>query len=916
MKPFISFSIKIIFLLLLLFAISFSYFLLLITTEQKSLPFLTNKVEAKIKNYIGVGDNIIIGNIRVKQNNFKIIAYIDNVQLNHSNLFIEIPEIRMSFSIFDLILLQPSIDNIHINNIIAKYHVYLQSKDHNQEITKLNYILPKIINYKVNNADIKSVNLKILLKRDESTDLKINNLNLKIKDNKINISSKVIFEGQNINFNNQCYIQDNNSICKVISSEINPSIISKFFAQFPKQHGIKTKISSNLTFKSNNLEDNIDFILYSDKGSFDNKAIFQDVVLFNDFIISGKYTLQTKSFNIEDFSLKLIDDTLLKGSINIPNIFKSKLEVNLSLNNLTRENTHKLWPIIIPKDDRIKRWVLKHIKSFNIDNSNILMKFNDNNLTDIAAKFDFRDATILYDRYFPTIYDASGVAYFDKESMKIDVEKANVLNSKIKNSKIIIADFKQKNTPLQIKGQIIGRAEDLLKHVSYQSDFAKNIGNYINGYSNSYIDLFIPIKDKIELSNIYLQIYSTIKNINNNYVSKNSNLKVKLSKKINDDTFISSINLTESDINFKPLSIFKKKNINSYLSFNLQSKSNLLEFTDLKFILNKNKFLTGSFIFNLKQKNLQDIKLTHPDFALSYSSDHAELSQKLTLKGKKLDLNKLQSILKSNNNRKYQNNDIEIILDKLILANNIELNDVDVNLNCNQSLCINSFIEMKKGDKEIVNIDFKPYPIKKITKITGKISDISSITKGFNFYDNIIDGDLVIKAKIEPKDKYAYISGEVYNKKKYKISKGEMVKKISEDNSFSKIKDQLALEEQISFEDLRSEFIIEDYVLEIKNFILSNNYLGITARGDVGLNSGIIDIKGLVVPGYLINRLFGIGDLPIIKYISPILVGEEGGGIFAGRYKLTKNPNIDNKLRFKLNKSSIFAPGVIRNLFD
>ena len=70
------------------------------------------------------------------------------------------------------------------------------------------------------------------------------------------------------------------------------------------------------------------------------------------------------------------------------------------------------------------------------------------------------------------------------------------------------------------------------------------------------------------------------------------------------------------------------------------------------------------------------------------------------------------------------------------------------------------------------------------------------------------------------------------------------------------------------------------------------------------------------MPGYLINRLFGIGDLPIIKYISPILVGEEGGGIFAGRYKLTKNPNIDNKLRFKLNKSSIFAPGVIRNLFD
>jgi hypothetical protein len=54
----------------------------------------------------------------------------------------------------------------------------------------------------------------------------------------------------------------------------------------------------------------------------------------------------------------------------------------------------------------------------------------------------------------------------------------------------------------------------------------------------------------------------------------------------------------------------------------------------------------------------------------------------------------------------------------------------------------------------------------------------------------------------------------------------------------------------------------------------------------------------------------------VIKYIFPIIVGEDGGGIFAGKYQLQKNPNLDNKLRFNLNKGSIFAPGAIRNFFD
>lgn len=919
LKPFISFAIKVIFLLFLLFVISASYFILLISVEQKSFPFLVNKIESKIKNYIDKNDNIIIENIRVEQDNFNIIAYIDNVKFNHSKLFLEVAEAKVSFSIFDLILFQTSIKNLDIKTINIKYHSYLPERVNDDgDAIKLHDILPNLLDYDVEEANIHALNVTFLKKDQNNRDFQINDINLSIKNNKLKLSSKINFEDYKVNLKSRCYIQNKNSICNALSSEINPEIISKFYPKFSKISGIKTKISSNITIKSNNKEDDISFILYSDKGEINNKNIVQDKVTFTDLTLHGDYKFNTKSLNVTDFSLNFMNDIEFRGNIEIDNILKPKFNINLFLNNLTREDAPKLWPVIIPKDDNIKKLLLRHIKSFYISDSHILMKFSEGRLLDIDAKFNFTDASILYDRRFPAIYDVSGKAYFNKKSMRINIDKGSLLKSKIKNAEIIIKNFHKENTPLEIRGKVTGRAEDLIKHVNYKSYFSKNIGNYINGSAISYFDLLIPIKKKLQLRDIYLQIYSAIRNINNSYIGKSSNLRVNLTKNVNDNIFRTHIDLTKSQIDFKPLSISKQKNINSTLSLNISPEGNLLTFSDIKFKLQNQNLLTGFFLINLDNKNIQNIKLTHPDFSLLYDSNHQKSYRKLDLKGKKLDLNKLKSILQSGqgDSKKYKINDIEIILDQLILANNIELHDVDVSIKCHGSVCINSFIEAKKGGKEIVNIDFHPYPIKKTTIINGKISDISSIMKGVNIYDKITDGDLVIRAKIFTKDNDAIISGEAYNKKAYKILKGELVQKISEDRSFSRIKDQLILEDQIKFEKMHSKFNIKNNILEIEKFIISNNYLGVTAKGHIDINNNKIDIKGLVVPGYLINGLFGIGELPIIKYIFPILVGEEGGGIFAGRYRLEKNPDIDNKLRFKLNKSSVFAPGAIRNFFD
>ena len=53
--------------------------------------------------------------------------------------------------------------------------------------------------------------------------------------------------------------------------------------------------------------------------------------------------------------------------------------------------------------------------------------------------------------------------------MRINIDKGSLLKSKIKNAEIIIKNFHKENTPLEIRGKVTGRAEDLIKHVNYKT---------------------------------------------------------------------------------------------------------------------------------------------------------------------------------------------------------------------------------------------------------------------------------------------------------------------------------------------------------------------------------------------------------------------------------------------------------------
>lgn len=915
MKSAISFIIKIAFLLFLLLFISVSYFLLLISTEQKSLPFLTTKIESEINSYLGDNDDVTIQHIQIEQSKFNIIANLEDIKLTHGKFYIEIERVKLVFSIFDLILFQDDIASINIDQIDLKYHSYL-SEEEKKEKFNINKIIDGLFHSPINLIKISNFNIDILKKKEIVHKIKINNIDLSSSDDKYNLLANIIYQKNEINSQTQCYQEKNGNICDFIFSKIDSNLIYNLHPKFSDLSGISALISSNFTIKSNENNNDVSFILEANDGFINNQKLFTDKINFNNATIIGNYNLDQNCLENITANLNFENDINFSSNIKFRDKL-SKYDIKLSLNNLSRQESPKLWPNFIPKDDNIKKWVLKHMKSFNILDSNISISVENGKMIDINAKFNFDNAAIIYDKSFPAIYNISGDAFFDMKSMKIAVQEGVVLSSKLRSSEIIIDNFHVKNPILKIKSQINGRAEDLLKYINYQSYFAKNIGNYVNGYARSYVNLSFPIKDELLMKDFDLKVTSDIKNLNNDYIDKKSRLKIDIAKNYDSDIFQAKIDLTNSKITFKPLSIFKDKDISSQLFFYLQKNNDLLILDKLNFKLSNQNLLTGSMIIDLNQKNINNINLIHPDFKLYYNSNILDSSRELKLHGKKLDLTKLQSILSfSNNDQKYNKNNMEIILNDMILNHGIILNDIDINLHCNEGVCINSFIQLKKDNKEIINIDFKPYPIKKITKITGKIFDVGAIAKGLDIYSQILDGDLVIRSQMEFQNNDVIISGEAYNKKDFVITKDDIFSQISQDDLFLKIKEKLDLSYQIIFEDLHSNFKIRNNILEIEKFIINNNYIGITAKGNIGILDGRINVDGLIIPSYLINRLFGIGDLPVIKYIAPILVGEDGGGVFAAKYKLQKNPKLDEKIRFILNKGSIFAPGAIRNFFN
>ncbi|MCE3255231.1 MAG: outer membrane protein [Rickettsiaceae bacterium] len=892
------------------------------------------------------GNSVRIEKSALKFSDFhKIEVKIDGIKLLLGGAQeILLPQIDAKFSLFDLALLRtipseikitnPEIDidnskeqpNIAINGLTSQeillqkeyfsqlLPVFLSLKDGKVAIKKFSINNAKI-NFK-NKKGQKTIILKELRIRTFFSD---GYLNLR-SQNKINIDAKL----PDFLFGTNCQLKlDDGLKCGIAFRNLSPASFAFIDDKLSPLKEIGGSFTGNINFTVN-ADHSLSwasFNINSQAGSFNYPQFFSEKIDFNNLSLSGNLNNDKKSFSINnlncDFGGTKFAMSLLASDFLDKNLQKMKMQ--FKVNNVRTNELKKFWPVFLNQND-IRSWVIDHISDGAIKDGYATIILASKNGVQEVQKVDsellFSGLNLQYDQNFPPISGAEGIASFTAKRMKIDITDGAVLKSKINSAEITIPDFNSKTTMLLINGRLAGAAEDLLKYISYKSKFATEIDKYFNGQAESILDIRIPLTNNLDLDDVYIKVGSAIQNFNNDYLTNDSNLKVAVEKKLGNSDFLTEIDLTNATINLSDFAIDKKSGIASKIKTILSFKDDNLRLKNIDW-QEENKSLKGNLWLKLEPLKVMEINLKNQNFAnsnfnLNYRVD--DDFRFVRLKGKQLDL---KNILSANHEsggglEHYQRNDIEITLDKIELANGQIFRNTAIDINCEGSKCASGFIRTRMSPSQTIDIAVSKPGNKTITGpgvIEGKIDDISLLAKAFDLSNKIVGGNAKIKAELEDEGK---LKVKLNIDSDFKILKNEVVEKIYNNNAFAKLKEESLKADAVKFNNLKLEFVLQNNLMDITTLIANSYIMGITAKGKIDLAKNDIQLKGLIVPGYVINKLFGIGKVPIL---GKIIVGEEGGGIFAIRYDYIKKSGEKNG-EFSINPASAVIPGGIRNIFD
>jgi hypothetical protein len=109
------------------------------------------------------------------------------------------------------------------------------------------------------------------------------------------------------------------------------------------------------------------------------------------------------------------------------------------------------------------------------------------------------------------------------------------------------------------------------------------------------------------------------------------------------------------------------------------------------------------------------------------------------------------------------------------------------------------------------------------------------------------------------------------------------------------------------FDALETQVIKTGDRIELRDGHTSNNSIGLTTAGIIDLASDQAHLRGIVVPGFVLNNL--LSNVPLL---GPLLTGGKNGGVFAIAYRLD-GPLGD--LKSNVNILSAMTPGALRELF-
>ena len=926
----------------LIFASTLTYFSITLFLSPKSIPIVTHNIESFLSqatnNNVKIDDsklhitrNI---NLKVSTNNLKIIDRISNA------IIVTLPEVDIEIPIFPMLFGNFSPSKFIVSN--ADLVINHQPKDSNPKSNPKSskQILNKITNFFVN---LKNNSHKNSVFEIENTNLTIIGSNssksLYIKSSKI--TSDFNMGKLLINFHNQITVNDslypfNLNLQCVVNKSLKANcglqaqnIKASSFAWLHDDLLLLNKINANfninskLEYSKNSLQ-KLEFSVNSRNGNFKYDGFFDNIIFFDKLQVQGKYDGSSQNLKLDEIAIILKKTKKDYTKYNIQpsirlklDIFKDKQLYDLTLDNILIEELDTFWPSHLARNGS-RKWSISHLKDGFIKTANAKFEVAHTKLKNITAKLLLEDATVNYSKRFPQITKVSAVADFDIKSMNINITSGRVLQSKITSGSVSIADFSDDKVRLKINGNLKGHASNLLQHAAYESNFSKHISKYFNGQAKSTIELSIPLNYDTTTKSLYLKATSDVINNDNNYLEGSSNIEIISNAKSSD--FNVKITAHGSKVNCDILGIHKDANEALKLSLLIDTKNlDKIKLTNINISQpEKNNNISADMEFDTSPFKITQLNVNNSNFSQNNYDLKFDLNDKqLSIKGSNLNLAKAISNKafegSSNNDTELDFSKLQIVLKDLKLANNISLNDAYIFYDCENGLCKDGIISLRKNDKQFLKLDIKE-TAKNYTKFDGKILDFGELAAALGISDLVKDGKAKITAKNTQKDNKFVLTGKIEIYDGVTIFENESVKLLAKDNLYSTIKNKIFSNNKTTFNKVKIEFELVDKIFKIKSLIANNYKIGITAKGTIDLENKIYDLEGFILPGYIVNNLFGLGNIPIIGEVANLLTNGKGGGLFGIKYKYSKQQN-EKDFHFKTNKMSAILPTTIQGLF-
>ncbi len=934
------------------------YFLVLVPIKPFSVPFFTHKINQYLQN--NIDETTKISDAKISFTSYGTLKLLINdftsakIDQENDNREIKIPEIEAEFSLFKFLYLNYAPINLKINDLSI---LILEEKKENEDslkfdkdfyIKKIKLLTSSLISLQSKKDYAKNIifnNALISIKQnDKQFDFHIKKSNIKIFSRDFHnfyfTTNSIILvnnEKDSLVFQNNCQFDRNESLkCDFEVENLNISSFAEFCESCEVLKNINSKTQASLSFLIQNKVEYFNFNVKSDIGDFFLPKFFENKISYKNLEILGNYDFKNDTLSINQIKSKLQStskkiakkdndksQTLVAENSEI-DFFMSYLIQNFSkkindsklfieVKNLQAFDIADFWPVNLPKQE-IRKWVFEHIKEGFIDEAFVNIGFEQDNLKNLDAKVNFQDLEIDYFEKLPVVKNAFGVASFTKNDMNISIAKAKTLESEILNSKVVIPDFTKPQ--LEIFANVVGNAADGLKHINHSSKkFGEEVEKYLNGESVSKVLVKIPLYKNINLKNVFIEINSDVQNANSEYF--NGKILIHTKKNYLSNKFKSIINFNETYLDLKELSISKNKNEISSLKFIVDVSNDKELLIDKIFLSSsrKNQFLIGKIKFLYDKQKFNYVNLQNYFGRNNYKFKLIDNSKesRITLTGSRLDLSRL--LMKNQDLPKTQfiipNISVYSSISKIYLANKKVLRNFKANFSCENQICYRGYVNSILQNS-VAAIDFKIQNY----LISGKVFNIGYILEGLNISNKISGGIAKINVEQSFKNSKATYLGNVKIKNELIFYENNLTKKLDKDDLYSKVKDKIFSNNKTVFNNIEIDFVLSENIFEIKSLIANNFKIGITAKGIFDLAKNSYEIKGMIIPGFIINNLFGVGKIPILgNIVSGLLTGGEGGGIFGIKYEYVKLEN-QKEAEFKTFAVSAFVPVSIRNLFE